>query len=387
MQSYYDVLGVESTATREEIRFAYRQAVRALHPDQHGHLPEAAARERTEQLVAVTDAWRVLGDEDRRRLYDQVWQAAARRIQLVSGGLSLGSGVGADAGDVTDRNPWAPLADVLTSRSMPVGRSGSGGTAPVAPIDSRHTGNRVVGNPSIGDRWSGFAPTGRCTSDGPNCSGRAGGPGAGVKERSSTDGGWRPGSHPGLGGTSYAAGGDHRGGRWRDRRPDECRLCGGAPAVTVDLRCHRSGLLSSVYSGGATVERGPLCRQCGLAVLRELTDVALCGGIRSGRFADGRSQRSLVGDVLAFGWLFNLLTVMGNLSFWFRLWRLPEPTRASGVRVPLAAPLDPGVPLRERRGMAVVTAAVAIFLAVVAGLLVAGLVVHGSNPVLHPFGL
>lgn len=157
--------------------------------------------------------------------------------------------------------------------------------------------------------------------------------------------------------------------------------------MPVDLRCHRSGLLSGVYSGGATVERGPLCRQCGLAVLRELTDVALCGGIRSGRFADGRSQRSLAGDVLSFGWLVNLLTVIGNLSFWFRLWRLPAPRRSADVRAPLAEPLDPGLPLRERRGMAVLTAVVAVILAVVAGLLVAGLFVHGSSPALHPFGL
>ncbi len=128
------------------------------------------------------------------------------------------------------------------------------------------------------------------------------------------------------------------------------------------------------------MERGPLCRSCGIAVMRDLTDVALCGGRPSGGYGIRTPRRSLVSDILAFGWLLNLLTVAGNLSFWFRLWRLAPPQRDPAVRAPLLAPLDPGLPLRARRGVAVVMAVVGIVLAVVAAVLIAGLVTHGATP-------
>jgi len=341
VQSYYDVLGVEPTASREEIRHAYREAARVLHPDGHGRFPAAGAEERTRRLVAVTDAWRVLGDEDRRRLYDQVWQAAARRAQLVAGGLVVGSSAGA----ATGAGPRVSWAEYVTSRPPPPadgavdGRLGQTGAAQQSPAPLR-------------------------------------GQGSGHGKPRPSGGPWRPG----VNGAAPGARAPRTGRLWRDRRADECRLCGSAPSVPVDLRCHRTGLLGAVYDGGATVERGPLCRSCGLAVLRELTDVALCGGIRSGRFGDGRAHRSLLRDVLSFGWLLNLLTVIGNLSFWFRIWRMQPPQRDPAVRAPLRGPLDPGLPLRERRGMAVLTAVAGVALAVVAGVLVAALLIHGRGP-------
>ena len=134
------------------------------------------------------------------------------------------------------------------------------------------------------------------------------------------------------------------------------------------------------------MEHGPLCRSCGLAVLRELTDVALCGGRPSGGYGTRASHRSLAADVLAFGWLLNLLTVLGNLSFWIRLWRLAPPRRDPAVRTPLAAPLDPGPPLRARRGAAVVMAVAGIVLAVVAAVLLASLVSHGGTALGLPVG-
>lgn len=163
--------------------------------------------------------------------------------------------------------------------------------------------------------------------------------------------------------------------RGRPRRQDECRLCGSAPAVPVDLRAERSGILRTLFTGGTPSERGPLCRSCGLAVLRDLTDVALCGGRPTGHFGTRPSRRPLLADVLACGWLFNVATVVGNLSFWFRLRRLAPPARDPDVRSPLEAPLDPGPPLRARRGAAVVGVVVSIALVVVAVVVA----VHGGG--------
>jgi molecular chaperone DnaJ len=59
----YDTLAVGPDAPAAEIRAAYRRAARANHPDTHG---ETSAT----RMAEVNEAWRVLGDPSRRRLYD-----------------------------------------------------------------------------------------------------------------------------------------------------------------------------------------------------------------------------------------------------------------------------------------------------------------------------
>jgi curved DNA-binding protein CbpA len=64
----YAVLGVAPSATDEELRAAWRAAVRALHPDSRDDdVPPAEA---DAALRLVNDAWSVVGDPDRRRAYD-----------------------------------------------------------------------------------------------------------------------------------------------------------------------------------------------------------------------------------------------------------------------------------------------------------------------------
>jgi len=62
----YSVLGVPADASQREITRAYRRAVQHAHPDAQPHDPEAAARFR-----ALTDAYELLGDPDRRADYDR----------------------------------------------------------------------------------------------------------------------------------------------------------------------------------------------------------------------------------------------------------------------------------------------------------------------------
>lgn len=57
----YTVLGVSVQASAAEIKAAYRQLVKRHHPDAGG---DAAT------IVALNAAWEVLGDRERRRLYD-----------------------------------------------------------------------------------------------------------------------------------------------------------------------------------------------------------------------------------------------------------------------------------------------------------------------------
>lgn len=65
-KSLYEVLGVERTATQQEIRKAYHKLALRLHPDKNPNDKEA--NEKFQQLQKVMS---ILGDEEKRALYDQ----------------------------------------------------------------------------------------------------------------------------------------------------------------------------------------------------------------------------------------------------------------------------------------------------------------------------
>lgn len=64
--THYDVLGVRSDASQDEIRTAYRNMLKAFHPDYYTG-DKAFAENQTQKIV---DAYNVLRDERRRRDYD-----------------------------------------------------------------------------------------------------------------------------------------------------------------------------------------------------------------------------------------------------------------------------------------------------------------------------
>ena len=66
-KDYYAVLGVAKTATPKEITAAYRKLAREFHPDANPGNDESE-----EKFKAISAAYDVVGDETRRREYDQV---------------------------------------------------------------------------------------------------------------------------------------------------------------------------------------------------------------------------------------------------------------------------------------------------------------------------
>ena len=71
--THYERLGVRPDAPVEEIRSAYRRAVRRLHPDANPDAGRPAVR----RLSELSEAWAVLRDAERRRGYDRSLAAAA----------------------------------------------------------------------------------------------------------------------------------------------------------------------------------------------------------------------------------------------------------------------------------------------------------------------
>ena len=68
-RSYYEILGIERSASDAEIKRAFRKLAQKWHPDVS---PEAAAAERFKE---INEAYQVLSDPQRRQMYDLVGKA------------------------------------------------------------------------------------------------------------------------------------------------------------------------------------------------------------------------------------------------------------------------------------------------------------------------
>ena len=68
--SHYEVLGVDATATAEQVKRAYYRRARRLHPDAHAGSGSAVVAEAARAMAELNEAWTVLRDPGRRAAYD-----------------------------------------------------------------------------------------------------------------------------------------------------------------------------------------------------------------------------------------------------------------------------------------------------------------------------
>jgi curved DNA-binding protein CbpA len=139
MTSHYDVLGVAPSATYEEIRSAYHDKARRLHPDAAAGQPPAEQESRRRAMQDVNEAWRVLRDPGRRAAYDRASArsapspAAAPTSEPDSDWDRPFHGRAAEPGDVTvaliRAAPWVAVLVVLAVIVVFTAFARHGGTA------------------------------------------------------------------------------------------------------------------------------------------------------------------------------------------------------------------------------------------------------------------
>jgi len=235
-KDYYKVLGVSKDATQEEIKRAYRKLARVNHPDANPDDPKAEQR-----FKDIGEAHSVLGDEQKRREYDEL-----RRLGAAGFG---GGGAGGFPGDFTGASE-ADLGDLLGHLFSSAG-GGGGGFGPMAGSRAR----RPARGPDLHadvhltfeDALAGVRTTLRITGDGPcdTCGGSGAAPGT---------------------------------------SPRRCDICGGRGQVTVD-----QGPFSFAQPCARCGGRGQLidhpCTTCGgegrVVKPRQLT-VKIPAGVRDG---------------------------------------------------------------------------------------------------------
>ncbi|MFW6141797.1 MAG: molecular chaperone DnaJ [Candidatus Saliniplasma sp.] len=66
-KEYYEVLGVDEDASKDEIKKAYRKKAKKYHPDKNPDDPDKAR----EKFKDISEAYEVLADEEKRRRYDR----------------------------------------------------------------------------------------------------------------------------------------------------------------------------------------------------------------------------------------------------------------------------------------------------------------------------
>ncbi len=102
-RDYYEVLGVDKSASDDEIKKAYRKAARQYHPDLHPDDAEAEAK-----FKECNEAYEVLSDPDKKARYDQFGFAGVDPNYGAGQGGGFGGGFGGFDADID-------LGDIFSS--------------------------------------------------------------------------------------------------------------------------------------------------------------------------------------------------------------------------------------------------------------------------------
>lgn len=86
---YYKILEVPREADEEQIKQAYRRKAKKYHPDLNPDDPEAEAK-----FKDIVEAYEILGDAEKRKVYDMKQEKAANRDRTAQQNGAKGKGSG-----------------------------------------------------------------------------------------------------------------------------------------------------------------------------------------------------------------------------------------------------------------------------------------------------
>ncbi|KAK2949623.1 putative Chaperone protein DnaJ [Blattamonas nauphoetae] len=75
-KDYYKILDIPRTATQEEVKKAYKRQSKIFHPDRNKDISKEEAESR---FSDIAEAWEVLGDAEKRRVFDQSGYEAVKQ--------------------------------------------------------------------------------------------------------------------------------------------------------------------------------------------------------------------------------------------------------------------------------------------------------------------
>ena len=128
MADYYELLGVDRSASADEIKKAYRRRARDLHPDANPDDPQA--EDRFKELAV---AYQVLSDDDQRARYDRFGEAG------------VGGAGGPSAEDIFGGGGLGDIFDAFFGGSSPFG-GGDGRGGPAGPPRAKIWRSSLISN-------------------------------------------------------------------------------------------------------------------------------------------------------------------------------------------------------------------------------------------------
>ncbi len=144
-RDYYDILGVNRSATADEIKKAYRKLARQYHPDLH---TGARKGEMEKKFKELNEANEVLGDPDTRKKYDRHghrWpEAEAYEKARQQAGAGPGFGGGWQRAQEFTADQGFDFGDVFENLFSGRGRGGAGFRGGAAPGQDLETEARLT---------------------------------------------------------------------------------------------------------------------------------------------------------------------------------------------------------------------------------------------------